>query len=246
MWPFRKNPVPVEPPSPPAPERLTYVIGDIHGCRDALDTLLLLINEDRANRPADIVFVGDYSDRGPDSAGVLTLLSQMAETSVCLLGNHDRMMLDFLDDPARNGPRWLHFGGQDTLRSYGIINAKGTSADERCEHQAAALTRAMGPGLIDWLRDRPLWWQSGTLIAVHALTETTKPMTQQTEKTLIWGRPDKKLRPRSDGNWVVHGHTIVATPTSVNGHVNVDTGAFQTGHLTAAVFDGTAPRFLST
>jgi serine/threonine protein phosphatase 1 len=97
-----------------------------------------------------------------------------------------------------------------------------------------------------WLAARPLWWRSGNLIAVHALTDPAAPMEAQDDETLIWARPGRAFAPRADGAWVVHGHTVVPEPRVQAGHVAVDTGAYRTGRLTAAVFTpaGDAPRFL--
>ncbi|MEM1430335.1 MAG: metallophosphoesterase family protein [Pseudomonadota bacterium] len=247
---------------PPMPDRLTYAVGDIHGCLDQLEQMLDEIERDAVGTPYHIVFLGDYVDRGPQSAGVLRLLhaldtaappeagSQAAPAGVtCLLGNHDFMMLDFIAEPE-DGVNWLLVGGGETLMSFGIPHAgflgtRGGELAQRVAAQAAALAEAMGDDLIDWLANRPLWWQSGDLVAVHALTEPEKPMQEQSDATLLWARPARNLAARGDGTWVVHGHTIVSEPTVRARHVNVDTGAFRGGPLTAAVFaPGEAVRFL--
>lgn len=248
FWPRRAPAAAPEPAAPPAPERLTHVVGDIHGCAAPLDALLARIEADRGDADADLVFVGDYVDRGPDSAAVLDRLIALSGARPgrvhCLLGNHDRMLLDFLDAPDR-GRRWLDLGGAATLASFGIGHVSAPSAAERLERMAAALRAALGPDREAWLRARPLWWRSGTLVAVHALTGPDRAMEDQDEATLLWARPGRDLRPRTDGAWVVHGHTILPEPRSLAGHVGIDTGAFRGGPLTAAVFDGGPVRFLS-
>src|SRR5436305_15152730 len=94
----------------------TLAIGDIHGCSRALDALLAAV----APRPDDqLITLGDYVDRGPDSRGVLDRLLALHATGrlVALRGNHDYMMLQ-----ARAGVdrfMWLAFGGRPTLESYG-------------------------------------------------------------------------------------------------------------------------------
>jgi serine/threonine protein phosphatase 1 len=248
VWPFGRREEPAALP-PPRPDRLAYVVGDIHGCDDKLGRLLARIETDRAGRPADLVLVGDYVDRGPDSAGVLRRLLRMQAAAPdrvhCLMGNHDRMLLDFLDD-GPEAPRWTDIGGQETLASFGVGPQPGRGLVERRRAEAEALRAAMGAELETWLRARPLWWQSGTLVAAHALTDPTLPMDAQREAVLLWARPGRDLRPRADGAWVVHGHTIQPAPTIRAGHVAIDTGAFRGGPLTAAVFDGGAPRFLGS
>ena len=250
------TPPPEDPP--PRPGRLTYAVGDIHGRLDLLDALLPRIGEDAGGRPHDIVFLGDYVDRGPDSAGVLRRLRALdavqapARGIVCLMGNHDYMMLHYLAAPG-DGVNWLLAGGRDTLASFGVgevrldpsASREGSVAD-RIAAQAAALGRALGPELADWLARRPFWWQTGDLVAVHALTDPALPMAEQQDEVLIWARPGADLAPRHDGTWVVHGHTIVPRPTLRARHIDIDTGAFQPGRpLTAAAFEpGEPPRFL--
>ena len=93
-------------------------IGDIHGCRVALENLLEVVDP----QPNDIIVtLGDYVDRGPDSRGVIdTLIEWGGKTRIVgLLGNHEEMMLEVV----RNGGshhEWLKHGGVDTLDSYGF------------------------------------------------------------------------------------------------------------------------------
>lgn len=98
----------------PAPAEPVCVIGDVHGCFALLEQLL-------AQLPADhrIILAGDYIDRGVDSAQVLRFL-QAQPGLTCLMGNHEDMLLRFLQDPEREGPRWIRNGGQETLQSFGI------------------------------------------------------------------------------------------------------------------------------
>src|SRR5262249_891489 len=71
---------------------LPYAIGDVHGCLDELRRLLASIEDDAKTRPYKLVFVGDYIDKGPDSAGVIeTVMRMQANASpqvICLKGNH--------------------------------------------------------------------------------------------------------------------------------------------------------------
>ncbi|MEL6204809.1 MAG: metallophosphoesterase family protein [Pseudomonadota bacterium] len=236
------------PLDPPRPARLTYAIGDIHGMYGLLGEMRAAIQEDAGSAPHDIVFLGDYVDRGPHSRRVLTDLmdfEQSASHVVCLRGNHDQALLDFLDAPAANA-HWLSWGGQETAASFGVFGlAGGGSLTERLERMGAAMSSAVDPALRDWVADRPLWWRSGSLVAVHGLTRPTIPMEQQDAETLLWARPGRDLAPRDDGAWVVHGHTIVPNPLVRAGHISIDTGAFRGGPLTAAVIEpDVEPRFL--
>ena len=236
---------------PPRPARRTYAIGDLHGRFDLFEAAMGIVAEDAGDTPYELVFLGDYVDRGPDSAALLTALRhvQASDNVQCLMGNHDRLLLDFLDDPTV-GPRWMRLGGAETLASFGLPTGRigeDPSSVERLRRLAGALADALGDELRGWLEARPYWWQSGDLIAVHALTDPTRSMEMQNEETLLWARPSAGMAARHDGTWVVHGHTIFKTPRIANAHIGIDTGAVHTGRLTIAVFtpEGEPPRFLT-
>uniref|UniRef100_UPI003D6A38AB metallophosphoesterase n=1 Tax=Planktotalea sp. TaxID=2029877 RepID=UPI003D6A38AB len=199
-------------------------IGDIHGRLDLLSKLL-------SEAPkVQIVLVGDYVDRGDDSAGVLRLLSTRPDL-ICLSGNHEELMLKFIDAPQTHGSHWLRYGGLQTLASYGIAGMTETSSPEAMSEARDALLSAMGEDMLNWLRARPTHWQSGNVAVVHAGADPKIPVTEQSYRTLHWGHPDFRKSPRNDGVLVVHGHTIVDAPQNTNGRISIDTGAYATGRL---------------
>ena len=232
--------------APLASAEPVYAIGDVHGRADLLARLLERIDEDRAARGGgQVVFLGDYIDRGDHARDVLDLLLERADAPappVFLMGNHERMLLDFVEEPE-SGRRWLRFGGLQTLMSYGV-RVVGQAADLAPARDA--LVEAMGPHLA-FLSDRlALSHRSGNVLFVHAAADPDTAPDDQPEEALLWGAPDFEGRPRSDGLWVVHGHTVVSTPRAQAGRVAVDTGAYFSGRLTAARIDGDALDFLST
>ncbi len=226
---------------PPAPMRRTYVVGDIHGMDKALARLLVRIGQDRGSAPADLVFVGDYADRGPGSAAVLKQLFALCEGGggnvICLRGNHEQMMLDFLDRPEEKGALWLVNGGQETLQSFGITRDARMGVSNPLDSLSQALRAALPAGMEDWLRALPLLWQSGNLAVVHAAADPRRPVDRQKPEALLWGHPRFPAEPRGDGIWVAHGHRVVERPIAENGHIAVDTGAWRGGPLTAARID---------
>ena len=220
-------------------------VGDVHGRADLLDRLLDRLAADYPDLP--IVTVGDYVDRGDDSAKVLRRLHQGmldGPDLICLMGNHEEMCLRFLDDAEAHGPQWLHNGGLQTLASFGVGGIGPSSKGADLSRARDTLARQMGDDLIDWLRTLPLWWQSGNVVVVHAGADPDLPMRAQKRSTLLWGHKDFAKRARSDGLWVVHGHTIVLEAAATVGRVAVDTGAYATGRLTAAVVRGGDVRFV--
>ncbi|MDJ0993286.1 MAG: metallophosphoesterase [Dinoroseobacter sp.] len=233
----------------PSPDRLTYAIGDIHGRLDLLDTMVSLIEADRAGQPADLVFLGDYIDRGLGSAQVLRRLQTLELPSAsihCLMGNHERMFLDFLDDPVKAGPRWLHNGGLETLESF-LGPRQIATSDESFETICRdKLLDTVDSSLLEWVRALALQWRSGDLGCVHAITDPRAAWDAQKDATLLWGRPKPKMPKRADGMWIAHGHTVVEAANVQNRRIALDTGAYLTGVLSAARFENGSISLLTT
>jgi serine/threonine protein phosphatase 1 len=210
---------------------LTYAIGDIHGCLDKLRGLLVQCEEHAEGRPATFVFVGDYIDRGPQSAAVIDCLidlkSRHGQRVVTLMGNHEAMALAAIDGA---GPvdLWLAQGGLATLESYGAA-----ALDELPSEHVA------------WLRALPLSHDDGRRFFVHAGVDPAAPLDAQNEFDLLWIR-EPFLSHRGDyGRLIVHGHTPLpdGLPDLRDNRLNLDTAAVFGGPLTAVVFDDgqTAP-----
>lgn len=233
----------------PAPDRPVVAVGDIHGRADLWRELRERIAARFPGWP--VVTLGDSIDRGEHSREVLELLRADPPDGLgpltCLMGNHERMLLDFLDDPAAGAAPWLANGGLETVLSFGVRPPRARTLTAQ---DAAALrdrlAGAMGPRLVAWLRQRPLSWQSGNVWAVHAGVDPARPLAAQGADSLLWGHPDFGRAPNAAGALVVHGHTIVDTPRADAGRVSVDTGAYATGRLTAAAIMPGAVEFLQT
>lgn len=230
--------LPAAPLPPIAPEVPLCVIGDIHGCADLLEKLSLKIAAE-VDADTRIVCVGDYVDRGDASADVLQMLmeeeTRPGSPLTCLAGNHEDMLLGFLDDPQATGRRWLRYGGLQTLASFGLRGVSETMAGADLDRARDDLRKAMGPGLEAWLRNLPVQMQSGNVAVVHAAADPELPILQQDRKVLLWGHAEFALRPRTDGIWVAHGHTVVPEICQQGGRLSLDTGAYATGRLSAAI-----------
>lgn len=248
MMPFLRlfaGPAAAEPSSPPRPQTPICVIGDLHGMADLLEAMLDLIARQPGADRARIVLVGDLIDRGPDSARVLSRVRDLclAEPAryICLMGNHERMLLDFLENPESNAARWLRAGGAETVQSLGLSQRMpGADPAGRFRALAEAVRAALPAGMPDWLAALPLFWQADGLTVVHADADPARPLTAQGEAILLWGRGKGRIAM----GWIAHGHVIVAEPSAAGGRIRVDTGAWSSGRLSACWLDGQGTRFL--
>lgn len=251
MFRTRKPSAPASPgfDAPIRPDIPFFAIGDVHGCDRLLENLLIRLDALR-HPEAVLVMTGDYIDRGEDSARVMRRLMVLSEAAGdlmhCIMGNHEMMLLDMIDDPAKYGPRWLRHGGLQTLASYRVQPVLGERPASAWNSMRDQMVAAMGPETINWLRERPLYWQSGNVIVLHAGADPALPIAEQSSNSLLWGHPEFHRTPRQDGLWIVHGHTIVDTPHAVLGRISTDTGAYATGVLSAALVESDNVSFIQS
>ena len=167
-----------------------YAIGDIHGCRDQLVALEAAIAADAAGLDGDawLVTLGDVVDRGPASAQVVDHVRGPAPAGlkrINLMGNHEAMMLDFLERP-RAGASWLESGGFETLASYGIPHDKLMSLTTRT---AGQLVESYVPAEhVEYLRGLPVLVETPRAIFVHAGLRPGVRVEAQRLDDLIWYR----------------------------------------------------------
>ena len=228
-----------------------YAVGDIHGRLDLLLKLTEKILYDSAHAPEKkqmIVFLGDYIDRGSDSASVIEFLQSTyfrKADAVFLRGNHDQVMLDFLEN-ADVGTDWIQYGGRETLLSYRVA-PPGASATREDWVDCQQTLKSMMPGThLEFLRRTRTHFSFGDCFFVHAGVDPKRPIEEQTEAEFLWirdafMRSDKRL-----SHVIVHGHTPEARPTWDGRRIGIDTGAYLSGCLTAARISGNSVEFLST
>jgi serine/threonine protein phosphatase 1 len=217
----------------------TYAIGDVHGRLDLVEQAVDMITAHVGDAPFRVIFLGDYVDRGPDSRGVIDLLMKLQRQwpVVCLKGNHEDLMLQAITDPGGGRlKRWLEWGGDQTLASYGLHGESDLAAEIPREH-------------VRWMSGLPRTTGDGHRIYVHAGLMPGTPVHRQKEQTLLWIR-ERFLQGRASDfeAHVVHGHTPLwegkpdpAEPELLEHRTNIDTAAFATGVLSIAVFDAERP-----
>lgn len=216
-----------------------YAIGDLHGCLSLYDQMEEKIVRDSESLEGQklILCLGDVIDRGPETANLIDRLIGPAPDGfqrLVLRGNHEEMMLRFLDAPSKN-LNWLSYGGTETLQSYGISpeNEGGFKGDGFL--LPPKLQLAIPEAHRKFLNGLPHALTCDTLRFAHAGYELDLPAKQQTCERMIWGPPE-----RSDSyvgeNTLVHGHVIVPEVEVSRARINLDLGAYQTGRLAAMRF----------
>lgn len=236
-------------PKAPANTRI-YAIGDIHGRLDLLNTLLASIAKDSENAPQRkvLVILGDCIDRGAHSAGVVERLSTLHNQSPFdgfelrfIKGNHEQVMLEFLDG-ENDGQVWLaKGGGMATLNSYGISDTTLNRQELRRRAKACIPKNHR-----TFMRNMQGLHREGDYAYVHAGVRPNIALTHQDPNDLMWIR-----RPFLDyegdfGAVIVHGHTTTDIPDVLPNRIAIDTRAWASGTLSCLVVQGLEQRFLST
>lgn len=225
------------------PGQRIYAVGDVHGCLDRLEAMHRAIGEDlRAHPHADplVIHLGDYIDRGPDSAGVIGLLIAPFPVPgvrvVNLVGNHEDLLLGALAGQRTDAEVWIANGGHTALSSWGV---PPRTPSKRWE----ALLPA--PHLA-FIRALPLMHRAGGYVFVHAGVRPGVALEKQSRQDLLWIREPFLLSTVMHEAVVVHGHTPEdAEPVVRANRIGLDTGAVLGGPLTCGVFETDRLRFLS-
>ena len=237
---LRSRRSPVSLPAIPAGERV-YAIGDVHGCLDELDRLLALIDADDAARVPSrttLIFLGDLIDRGPASAQVVERVRRlMIERSVrCLTGNHEEVFLHALDGDAKALKLFCRIGGRETALSYGLSADEYEHADyQELETALSRLVPIEHRAMLEAGEDMIV---VGDYLFVHAGIRPQASLDDQRTADLRWIRDTFLDHDRPLEKMVVHGHTITDTVETRPHRIGIDTGAFDSGVLTALGLEG--------
>jgi serine/threonine protein phosphatase 1 len=184
----------------------TFVIGDIHGRREQLDALLEMLPRDESEDT--LVFLGDLVDRGPDAPGVVervvSLVEENPEWVRCIRGNHEQMLLDFLDEGTG---LWLTdaTGGARTFLQYTKTPLKIESIED-FENARTRMRDSIPPKHVEFFRGLPLFHEDSYAIYVHAGLEMDKPPEETDARFLLWAR-DPRFFKHYTGKPCIFGHT---------------------------------------
>ncbi len=243
---FGSRPEPIL-PAVPRGERV-YAVGDIHGRLDLMVALAEAIEiDDRKRGSADttVILLGDLVDRGPDSAGVIKAAGLWArQRSVRFIaGNHEEMFLESFGN-IETLRHFLKYGGRETILSYPIDPMAYSAAE--LEDLQVLMADAVPEEDLEFLRGFEDTIIKGDYLFVHAGIQPGVAIGDQRTSHLRWIREPFLSHPVKHSHVVVHGHTIMAEPEVLSNRIGIDTGAYDSGKLTALGLEGSDRWFIET
>lgn len=253
-WTRFRAPAGTPPPAAATPPgTVVYAIGDLHGRADLLATMqrgIVLDAQRRRARRRVVVYLGDYISRGPDSCGVLEQVIAWRPDGfeiVALKGNHEQLLLRYVDGELMIGRHWLGYGAPQALAAYGVALPRDAVADDEVlADLRRRLVAAMPEGHLRFVRSLASGHREGDYFFAHAGVLPGVALGAQRERDLVWIR-GRFLRSADDhGAVVVHGHSITEEPEVRHNRIGIDTGAYRSGVLTCLVLDGRERAFLQT
>jgi serine/threonine protein phosphatase 1 len=239
----------IDKPSTQAGDRI-YAIGDVHGRLDLLAELLDRIEAHSESLPQvgnlHIIQLGDLIDRGAQSAGVLRFAyaaQQKTDRFVVLQGNHEYLLLRALSGEKGMLRAWMRTGGRQTLESLGITPPERGDDEDAV---IARIKREITPELLTWVENLPLTAQSGDYFFCHAGIRPGVALKRQSRDDLLWIRDQFLEDSTPHPAVIVHGHTVSENVELRPNRIGIDTGAYESGVLTALYLEGTEREIIAT
>ena len=234
-------------------DTVVYAIGDLHGRLDLLDEIhrrILTDLEGRTARRRQLVYLGDYVSRGADSRGVVDRVREWLPAGferITLKGNHEDLLLRFVDGEFEAGRHWFDYGGLDTLAGYGVDIPDREARDPA---SVAELGRRFAAALpaehLEFFRALAISHRAGDFFFVHGGVRPGIALERQATHDRMWIRKAFLDSEADHGAVVVHGHSISHVPELRHNRIGIDTGAYRSGVLTCLVLEGGRREILQT
>ena len=217
-----------------------FAIGDIHGCLDQLIEMhKKIFNHKNFNKKDDLlIYLGDYIDRGKKSKQVVDEILGVKNNGFktkFLLGNHEEVLIDFLFNKINNIEKWLHYGADQTFKSYDIEIVefiKDGFEDQIIDKLRKNLLEKMSHEQINFFNNLQIKFETEKYLFVHAGIDPNKILKDQTKNDYLWSRSKDLFNKNFQAEKiVVHGHTPEENVVNDLCRINVDTGCFFSGKL---------------
>lgn len=184
----------------------TFVVGDIHGrCAQLLNLLDMLPRDPETDT---LVFLGDLIDRGADAPGcvdhILKMCRENPERVICLRGNHEQMLMDFLEGQSTI---WLTpvTGGERTFEQYTHHPVHARSEADQ-EEMRRIFEESFPSEHLEFMQELPFYYEDEHAIYVHAGLDEGKHPSESSKMSLLWMR-DMDFYKNYRGKPCVFGHT---------------------------------------
>ena len=184
----------------------TFVVGDIHGrCAQLLNLLDMLPRDPETDT---LVFLGDLIDRGADAPGcvdhILKMCRENPERVICLRGNHEQMLMDFLEGQSTI---WLTpvTGGERTFEQYTHHPVHARSEADQ-EEMRRIFEESFPSEHLEFMQELPFYYEDEHAIYVHAGLDDGKHPSESSKMSLLWMR-DMDFYKNYRGKPCVFGHT---------------------------------------
>ncbi len=250
---LRRTELPAAAAARAPPGAVVYAVGDVHGRWDLLARLHEGVREDAARRRGGrrvLVYLGDYVSRGLDSRRVVDMVRARPLRGfdvVTLKGNHEDLLLRYLDGDLSAGRHWFDFDGLDTLAHYGVaVGDRAAHEEAALEELRRGLRSALPPDHLAFFRSLAVAHDEGGYRFVHGGVRPGVPLRAQSDADQMWIRRAFLDSTADHGAVIVHGHSIGAEVQVRPNRIGLDTGAYRTGVLTGLALEGSSRTVLQT
>jgi len=227
-----------------------YAIGDVHGYLQLLTSIHQKIRGDLENRPTGqyaIIFLGDYIDRGPDSAGCVQFLLNLCSEDnhvICLKGNHEDRLEQFLDNPLELAKSFFTYGGVECAQSYGVDMSEFRGTDKDILKVCDKLRKKIPYEHKRFYSQLSMTVTLGDYLFSHAGVRPGVSLEQQSDNDLMWIRSEFISNKSLYDKVIIHGHTPTYPMEILPNRINADTWAYDTGVLSCVELEGTGYRVI--
>ena len=210
-----------------------FAIGDIHGCKSLLERIhkKILKKSKKVKGNKILIYLGDYVDRGHKAKETIdAIINFRPKDFKCIFirGNHDQMLLDFVNGKSESLTVWLYNGGAETLKSYcgrEILDNLLNSSSKKQQIREKFI-KALPKEHLHFFKGLQFFYTWKDYFFVHAGIDPSRPLSKQREIDMTWTRSPEFLASNQPfEKIIVHGHTPSKNIEKKSNRINLDTGA---------------------